>query len=292
MEKSINLIKIKEIRSFSEKLGVPALTIDKDWVLGHFLSGLYDNDYFQDNLIFKGGTCLKKCYFENYRFSEDIDFTAIHIGRAKLLQNLKKVMKKITSETGILFGEIQIDNKLFVDSLAAYKCKIPFWGADHPDSKTVPPQSRWLTTIKLDLTLHEIICLNKKNKKIIHPYSDALPCHDAICYPIEEILAEKFRALLQRKYAALRDYYDLWYITKHDVEIQWDKIASVFKEKSRYINIICNTPEVFFDKNRMKNTKQEWTLSLKHNLRQVPVFETVIADLKEQVYKLRLFGEH
>ncbi|MBW6474015.1 MAG: nucleotidyl transferase AbiEii/AbiGii toxin family protein [Anaerolineaceae bacterium] len=29
------------------------------------------------NLVFKGGTCLRKCYFPDYRFSENLDFTAI-----------------------------------------------------------------------------------------------------------------------------------------------------------------------------------------------------------------------
>lgn len=286
LKKSISMIKVKEVRSFSEKLGVPALTIDKDWVLGHFLSGLFDNDYFQENLVFKGGTCLKKCYFENYRFSEDLDFTAIRIKRSKILSNLKKVIQKVESETGILFGKVEIKNQSFVDQLVAYACRIQFYGADHPDSKKIPPQSRWQTSIKLDFTLHETICLNKEDRKIIHPYSDVLPCYYAVCYPIEEILAEKFRALLQRKYAAPRDYYDLWYIiTNHTTEIQWDKVASVFKEKCQYKNIICNTPEDFFDKNRMNNSEKEWSNSLKHHLSKVPLFDTVITDLKQQVYK-------
>ena len=141
------MITAKDIRFFSEKFGVPALTIDKDWVLGHLLSGIYDNDYFQENLVFKGGTCLKKCYFKNYRFSEDLDFTAIHIESSKILSNLKKVIQKVESETGILFGKVKINDKEFVDKLAAYACKIPFWGADHPNSREPPPQSRWLTSI-------------------------------------------------------------------------------------------------------------------------------------------------
>ena len=37
--------------------------------------------------VFKGGTCIKKCYFETYRFSEDLDFTlqdAEHLDEAFL----------------------------------------------------------------------------------------------------------------------------------------------------------------------------------------------------------------
>jgi predicted nucleotidyltransferase component of viral defense system len=89
------MITAKEINSFSEKLGVPTATIDKDWVLGHLLSGIFNNAYFQEHLIFKGGTCLKKCYFENYRFSEDLDFTSIHIEKKKSDQTLKKLHRKL-----------------------------------------------------------------------------------------------------------------------------------------------------------------------------------------------------
>ncbi|HEY0410225.1 MAG TPA: nucleotidyl transferase AbiEii/AbiGii toxin family protein [Candidatus Dormibacteraeota bacterium] len=28
----------------------------------------------------KGGTCLRKCYYETYRFSEDLDFTLVGHG--------------------------------------------------------------------------------------------------------------------------------------------------------------------------------------------------------------------
>ena len=82
------MITAKEINTFSRQLGVPAVTIDKDWVLGHLLYGIYQNDYLGDNLVFKGGTCLKKCYFADYRFSEDLDFTALHATKSKLLANL------------------------------------------------------------------------------------------------------------------------------------------------------------------------------------------------------------
>lgn len=58
-----------EIIRKAEEAGVPPDTIDKNWVLGHFLSELYKTEWANEFLIFKGGTCLKKCYFPDYRFS-------------------------------------------------------------------------------------------------------------------------------------------------------------------------------------------------------------------------------
>jgi predicted nucleotidyltransferase component of viral defense system len=49
--------------------------VEKDVILHQILTDLSKNTYFFDNFVFKGGTCLTKCYLGYYRFSEDIDFT-------------------------------------------------------------------------------------------------------------------------------------------------------------------------------------------------------------------------
>ena len=286
------MITAKEIKIFSEKLGVPARTIDKDWVLGHLLAGIFDNFYFHENLIFKGGTCLKKCYFGNYRFSEDMDFTSIYVEKKKIISNLKKVTQKIDSETGILFGKIKNADKKFEDNLAAYECSIPFWGADHPKNREPPSEERWMSSIKIDFTIHEVLCLKKEKKKIIHPYSDMLSSPFINSYSIEEIISEKFRALLQRNYAAPRDYYDLWYITKNIASIKWEKVAVAFKEKCDHKNITYKSTKDFFDKNKIISSKREWANSLNHHLNSVPSFDDVIADIKEQIADKKIFPEH
>ena len=66
------MIRQKEIRDKAMEWGVPPDTADKDYVLGHFLAGFHD--YYNEELILKGGTCLRKCWFPGYRFSEDLDF--------------------------------------------------------------------------------------------------------------------------------------------------------------------------------------------------------------------------
>jgi hypothetical protein len=54
---------------------LPANTIEKDYVLSWILAGIAEADKLKNHWIFKGGTCLKKCFFESYRFSEDLDYT-------------------------------------------------------------------------------------------------------------------------------------------------------------------------------------------------------------------------
>lgn len=50
--------------------------VEKDYVLGWLLAGLASSAS-RDAWIFKGGTSIKKCYFETYRFSEDLDFSLL-----------------------------------------------------------------------------------------------------------------------------------------------------------------------------------------------------------------------
>lgn len=54
--------------------------IEKDYLLGWLLAGISNHEVLRRTWIFKGGTCLRKCYYETYRFSEDLDFTIIDGG--------------------------------------------------------------------------------------------------------------------------------------------------------------------------------------------------------------------
>ncbi len=69
------MISEAEIRRFAGQWSTDPMIVDLDYVLGCFLSQWYQ-DKQALKMRFKGGTCLRKCYFPNYRFSEDLDFTA------------------------------------------------------------------------------------------------------------------------------------------------------------------------------------------------------------------------
>jgi len=63
-----------EIREDAREWRLRAEVVEKDYVLGWLLAGIAQNPTTK-SWVFKGGTCLKKCFFETYRFSEDLDFT-------------------------------------------------------------------------------------------------------------------------------------------------------------------------------------------------------------------------
>ena len=53
---------------------VPEAVLERDYCLAWFLIGLSGTPL-REHLVFKGGTALKRCYFGDYRFSEDLDFS-------------------------------------------------------------------------------------------------------------------------------------------------------------------------------------------------------------------------
>jgi predicted nucleotidyltransferase component of viral defense system len=63
----------EEILGFAREVGLDPNVGEKDCVLGWMLAGISSHPRTRDTWLFKGGTCLKKCYFETFRFSEDLD---------------------------------------------------------------------------------------------------------------------------------------------------------------------------------------------------------------------------
>lgn len=65
------MINIDEIRSVAAQVKLSNLVVEKDYALGWLLFGIHRHPIAGKDWIFKGGTCLKKCYLETHRFSED-----------------------------------------------------------------------------------------------------------------------------------------------------------------------------------------------------------------------------
>lgn len=91
----------KEIEKKAIEHNVSRNTIDKDWVLGHFIDAIFSVNKCKKELIFKGGTCLRKCHITNYRFSEDLDFTAIDPGFVLDQPLLEEIIEFVTTRTEI-----------------------------------------------------------------------------------------------------------------------------------------------------------------------------------------------
>ena len=98
----------QEILEFAREVGLDPNVVEKDYVLGWMLAGISRHPRTRDTWMFKGGTCLKKCYFETYRFSEDLDFTLVdasQVEEAVLRQLFSEITQWVYDESGIELPE-------------------------------------------------------------------------------------------------------------------------------------------------------------------------------------------
>jgi predicted nucleotidyltransferase component of viral defense system len=275
----------KEIEKIAEAQSVLKTTVDKDWVLGHFIDGIFSIPELKEALIFKGGTCLRKCYFPNYRFSEDLDFTCVNSKFELTKKILNQLVQVITDKTEMPLHIQELKPIKHKDKLTGYKTIVKFWGADHPRNQAPPPPERWTTSIKIEIILYELMVFPTETRQVYHPYSDQLSQNPLKipCYAIHEVLSEKFRALIQRSYTAPRDFYDIWYLANHVKDINWQKVREAFFEKMKYKGLEFKAIEQMVNEENDKLLKGAWKNSLGHQIPEVllPDYETVKKELLE-----------
>lgn len=186
------MIEKNEVIALAKRLLLAPETIEKDYVLSWLLWGIdLDKDFSRD-WCFKGGTSLKKCFFEDHRFSEDLDFTVkndLEISKDLLKKKFNVITENIYDETGIEFFEDNFKFEILpkITGKTSAQITIPYIGP--LKRKRGNPSSS--TTIKIDLTNDEIVVLAPRRKKIYHPYSDE-PANGiwTNCYAFEEIICD------------------------------------------------------------------------------------------------------
>jgi len=216
-----------ELRRLAAGRRVDPLILDLDYALGWFLAGLYRNRRLASLLRFKGGTCLSKAYFPDYRFSEDLDFTATgHLSSGQVEDVAQHVADWSEEEGGPDFraGPPLLETVSDEYGGETFELRVYFRG---PLAWAGSPQA-----IRLHITRNERLVLPAEQRALLHAYSDAdrLRAPLLACYPLVEMLAEKLRALSgQRRFAIARDVYDVHRLAAVGVDVAI--LARVLKQK-------------------------------------------------------------
>jgi predicted nucleotidyltransferase component of viral defense system len=255
------LIDRREILDLAAQTSLTPHVIEKDYVLGWMLAGIYAHEELAESWIFKGGTCLKKCFFETYRFSEDLDFTLrseAHIDEAFLKRIFAEVGAWIYEETGIEIPANQQEFEIYRNPRGNLSCqgKISYRG---PISPTRP-----LPRIKLDLTADERVVLPPETVEIFHPYSDAPEGGiEVLAYDYVEAFAEKFRALAER--TRPRDLYDVVNLYRNvDARPEQQQFLAVLREKCAFKGI--ELPQLAQIESHRDEVEAGWAGMLDHQL--------------------------
>lgn len=262
------MISQKEIKTIAAHARVPASTIEKDWALSHVISALYADPEFRKSWLFKGGTCLRKCYIPGYRFSEDLDFTATGPESRITRKFLDWLQQYLAEQCQMLTHLESYRNLTFENIHTGYEVVLKFWGPDHPASAPPPAPSRWTTSVRMEFILFEKVIFPSNEMPILHEYSDyyQITGSSIPSYSLEEILAEKLRALIQRRYSAPRDFYDIWKLHHHFGDLDWKEITQAFYEKVAYKNLTFEGPHQLLSDRTREVLLKNWEATLKHQL--------------------------
>ncbi len=243
----------------------------KHYILSWILKGIAQHEQLSKTIVFKGGTVLKKIYFEDYRFSEDLDFTLIHneLSNEQIFEWFRETFEFIKEEANIPL-EIIDDNE--DGGINFYISYIGPLGGQGNNKR-----------VKIDISRSEQLVFEPVMKDVFIDYSD-LEEHGLLCYPLEEVLVEKMRSVMQRMQA--RDFYDIWYLLEeHGMNADFYLNEFEAKCKSKDLN-----PADFHKKlaDRLPQYKGRWQSSMNEQIHNLADFEQVEREVMRHLKKLKL----
>ncbi|MFV1976702.1 MAG: nucleotidyl transferase AbiEii/AbiGii toxin family protein [Candidatus Scalindua sp.] len=182
----------KRLEDARKDTGLPWEIIERDYILSWVLAGIAVNGKLHNGLIFKGGTALKKCYFGKYRFSEDLDFTAKEEGPRKdqLEEEIQRACE-LATELAQNFSPLELKAERYTE-------KEPHPGAQEAFyiRGKLPWHRQFLVRVMIEITIDEPVKIEPIKRQIIHGYEEMIS-QEVYVYSLEEIVAEKMRAILQ-----------------------------------------------------------------------------------------------
>jgi uncharacterized protein len=267
--------------------GVPQDVVEKDYALSYVLAGVAASDHLRDHLVLKGGTALKKLYFGEYRFSEDLDFSTHGAPPKEVLEDALSLALQTARELLATYGPFEI-------SLQRYEEREP-----HPHGQEAfairvrfPWHRESLCRIKVEVTTDEPVLLAPERRRVLHGYGEKLECYVS-CYALEEIVAEKLRTLLQTHQklatrgwnrARARDYYDLWRIFRdYGAVLRVPLIPDVLRHKASRRHVAWRTIDDFFTEELTREASRTWDGSLGPFVSDLPECALVLSQLRESL---------
>jgi predicted nucleotidyltransferase component of viral defense system len=272
--------KISQISNKTQQGGgkkVPESVIERDYCLSWFLFGLAQLD-FKDKIIFKGGTALRRCHYEDYRFSEDLDFSLTEVIQQEvILSEFLKIFSWVKDESGITFEHVRQDPP----SENTYTFYISYVG----------PLPGGTKEVKVDVTFKENIITPVVEKQIIRTYveytdfvSDAKIC----VYSLEEVAIEKTCALFSANRNEPRDLYDMYsLITKKGLDIS--SLRSEIEQKMKFKGASFEQRQGEFDKKELR-LKKTWETRLSKQMTSLPEYDEVFREVKRSFRKAGLLA--
>jgi predicted nucleotidyltransferase component of viral defense system len=224
------MIERDEIQAKADEFGLHWSNVQRDYVFGWLIGGLFEVSSLADVVALKGGNALRKAYFPSTRFSDDIDFTTTQgLDPDAVLRELNEVCRFAAARTGVTFDLERnqiVDTQLIDRGKRIYKLRLYF--RDFSGNAAHIPLK-----VKVDVTEYDRVLLPVQTRRLIHQYSDASECiFDVRVVKLEEALADKMKCLIQRRYAY--DLFDLVYgvFVNREFDVDRAELVQTFLRKT------------------------------------------------------------
>jgi predicted nucleotidyltransferase component of viral defense system len=276
------LIPVAELKRLASDTGIHFSTLELDYCLGWMLYGISREHELYHGIIFKGGTALRKCYFKEYRFSQDLDYTCRkELPPDRLEPLIRSACRNASHMSGIGFELVEFKKLREVSGEEAFNARIEYRGPSNPSSG--------LPRIQFDLTYYEDVVLPPEDRKILHFYTDSLRGARAWSYCLDEVLAEKMRSILQQRTRVPRprDFYDLWWVLKNK-DCDRKAVRQAFSRKCELKKVPFKTVADFFGRDILARNAAAWKASIGRQVKDVPSFEIVVKELRAGLERLLL----
>ncbi len=267
------------IENVARALGIERMDmIEKDIILHKILLAISEDDFLSNHFLFKGGTCLIKCYLGYYRFSEDIDFTwrdqEVFDGMSQ--KDIRGYLGQIIDDIGKKFEYICEREGLDFVADKSNRKYVELGGSNKIATFKVWYDSEILkheTFVKIQINFVEHIIYkpmsnelkgllsNNSELEILFPleYTEYSKPISLFMYDIREIFCEKVRAILTRRGTKARDFLDLYLISKaFNIEIR--ELEEHISEKTLFIlNLYEKYRKNLAEKNNLIETEKIFT---------------------------------
>jgi predicted nucleotidyltransferase component of viral defense system len=273
------------------RLGIPWEIIERDYLLSWILAGIGQTASLREALVFKGGTALKKCWFGEYRFSEDLDFSGtrdvpLGTAMADAMREACQTATRLLDE----YAPVEIVCQRYTE-------KDPHPGGQ--EAFTIRARFPWQrevhTRVMVEISVDEQVLKPTPRRAILHGYDERLDVQVQV-YALEEIVAEKLRAILQHaaklaergwSRSRARDYYDLWRVLEaYRDQMNLTDFAAFLRQKCAVRHVAFHGSADFFPERMLAYVEKTWDQWLGPLVPGLPPYGTVIGELRPQVEAL------
>jgi predicted nucleotidyltransferase component of viral defense system len=203
--------------------------IEKDYYLTLILNSI--ESHLSDKIVFKGGTLLNKIHLNYHRLSEDLDFTYLSSAdldaRSKRSRAITLIREKMPGLLKLLELKSNKPEGEGFNNSTQYIFNISY-------SSFITGKDE---NIKLEVSLRQTPIDKPVYNVVTHFYQDPftgedlIPKNKILSLSLNEAVAEKLKAAITRRDVAIRDYYDIWYISEADFDFKNKQFLSIFKKK-------------------------------------------------------------